>query len=179
MDSEYSRTLKEGYDALRRMFAKVLYDPNFDEEKAKVEYLGRKRKEEEEYNQERVLFANRYFGYPDYVPGCCMDGLECLAYCSEDDQKKFEKAWEDHWDDYLDKKEYESLRQSVDPEKYRDFLEKRVNNRVVGVEFDILYYGDYDQGWYWDLAEWEGYVEILYTTWDSVRIKILKHYKEE
>ena len=52
--------------------------------------------EERNNYDKRILFANRYFGLPDHVPNCCMDGLECLAYCSEDEQKKFEEAWKEH-----------------------------------------------------------------------------------
>lgn len=68
---------------------------------------------------------------------------------------------------------------SADLEKYHDFLEKRINNHKIGDEFDIQYYGDYDQNDHWDLADCEEYVEILYTTMYTVRIKILKHYERK
>lgn len=76
-------------DAFRRSLVNTVYG------RSATKHVDSAAEERNNYD-ERILFANRYFSLPDHVPNCCMDGLECLAYCSEDEQKKFEEAWKEH-----------------------------------------------------------------------------------
>ena len=80
------------------------------------------------------------------------------------------------WDED-DLKECQWLLQETNPEVYHDFLEKNVNNHVLGDEFDVPHNGDIEEN-YWDLAEYEGYVEIPYVNGTATfKVKILKHWR--
>ncbi len=82
------------------------------------------------------------------------------------------------WDED-DLKYYRWLLQVTNPEVYHDFLEKSVNSYAIGDEFDVLHDGGIEET-YWDLAEYENYIEIPYVNGtQTFRVKILKHYEGE
>lgn len=74
--------------------------------------------------------------------------------------------------------DYKWLLQVVNPEEYHDFLVESVNSHDIGDEFDVPHNGDMEEN-YWDLAEYQGYVEIPYVNGSTTfRVKILKHMEE-
>lgn len=77
--------------------------------------------------------------------------------------------------DELELDDYKWLLQVVSPEGYHDFLVESVNSHDIGDEFDIPHNGDLEEN-YWDLAEYQGYVEIPYVIgMGTARAKVLKH----
>lgn len=80
---------------------------------------------------------------------------------------------------FLDKTEYSDylwLLEAVNPEAYNNFLVESINSHAIGDEFDVPRDGDMEEN-YWDLAEYQGYVEIPYVTIRTSRVKILKNYE--